>query len=156
MISRAKLHAMQIEVLTKKGRTDPMPETEVNGILFKMNTDLRALKKGEADGALIDSLREGFLLPAWAARDVPVGEGQELIKARQLACDAAFKALTTMKADGRHIAKGGEIKTLDEGYTAAVELYDTLPEWCFLKAGLDYWKMQLGLHRKRGRRKWGG
>ena len=51
MISRAKLHAMQIEVLTKKGRTDPMPETEVNGILFKMNTDLRALKKGEADGA---------------------------------------------------------------------------------------------------------
>lgn len=153
MVSQATLHAMQIEVLTKKGRTDPMPETEVNGILFKMNTDLRTLKKGEADGALIDSLREGFLLPAWAARDVPVGEGQELIKARQLACDAAFKALTAMKADGRYIAKGSEIKTLDEGYTAAVELYDTLPEWCFLKAGLDYWKMQLGLHRKRGKRK---
>lgn len=153
MISRAKLHAMQIEVLTKKGRTDPMPETEVNGIVFKMNTDLRTLKKGEADGALLDSLREGFLLPAWAARDVPVGDGKELIKARQLACDAAFNALTEMKADGRHIAKGSEIKTLDEGYTAAVELYDTLPEWCFLKAGLDYWKMQLGLHRKRGKRK---
>ena len=153
MISRAKLHAMQIEVLTKKGRTDPMPETEVNGILFKMNTDLRALKKGEADGALIDRLREGFLLPAWAARDVLVGDGQELIKARQIACDAAFKALTAMKTEVRHIAKGSEIKTLDEGYTAAVELYDTLPEWCFLKAGLDYWKMQLGLHRKRGKRK---
>ena len=153
MISRAKLHAMQIEVLTKKARTDPMPETEVNGIIFKMNTDLQRLKKGEADGVLIDSLREGFLLPAWAARDVPVGEGQELIKARQLACDAAFKALTAMKVGSRHIAKGSEIKTLDEGYTAAVELYDTLPEWCFLKAGLDYWKMRLGLHRKRGKRK---
>lgn len=153
MISRATLHAMQIEVLTKKGRTDPMPETDVNGIIFKLYADLQRLKKGKADGALIDSLHEGFLLPAWAARDVLVGDGQELIKARQLACDAAFKALTAMKTEGRYIAKGSEIKTLDEGYTAAVELYDTLPEWCFLKAGLDYWKMQLGLHRKRGKRK---
>lgn len=153
MISRATLHAMQIEVLTKKGRTDPMPEMEVNGIILKMSADLQRLKKGEADGALIDSLHEGFLLPAWAARYVPVGDGKELIKQRQVACDTAFKALTAMKADGRHIAKGSEIKALDEGYTAAVELYDTLPEWCFLKAGLDYWKMQLGLHRKKGKRK---
>ena len=82
-----------------------------------------------------------------------MGDGQDLVKARQLACDAAFKALTAMKTEGRYISKGSEIKALDEGYTAAVELYDKLPEWCFLKAGLDYWKMQLGLHRKRGKRK---
>lgn len=136
-ITRAHLHAMTLEVVAKRGKTD-----------------LDALKLGNADDALLYSLCEGFLLPAWAARDVPVNDGKELIKARQIACDTAYKTLCAMRTDKRCIAKGSELKALDEGFTAAVELYDNLPEWCFLQAGLDLIKLSMGRHRKtKGRKK---
>lgn len=153
-ITRAHLHAMTLEVVAKRGKTDPMPKQEVDGILFKLKTDLDTLKLGKADDALLYSLCEGFLLPAWAARDVRANEGRELIKQRQVACDTAYKVLCAMRSEKRYIAKGSELKALDGGFTAVVELYDNLPEWCFLQAGLDLIKLSMGRHRKtKGRKK---
>lgn len=152
-VTRAHLHAMTLEVVAKRGKTDPMPKQEVDGILFKLKTDLDTLRLGKADDALLYSLCEGFLLPSWAARDVHVSEGKELIKQRQIACDTAHRALCAMRADRRCVAKGSELKALDEGFTAAVELYDNLPEWCFLQAGLDLIKLSIGQRNKTSRRK---
>lgn len=137
-VTRAHLHAMTLEVVAKRGKTDPMPKQEVDGILFKLKTDLDTLKLCKADDALLYSLCEGFLLPTWAARDVPVSDGKELIKRRQFACDEAYHVLCWMIADQRYIANGSELKTLDDGFTAVVELYDNLPEWCFFTGGVGF------------------
>lgn len=154
-VTRAHLHAMTLEVVAKRGNTNPTPSAEANALIFELKVNIDALKKGVATEKTLRSICERLLVASWAARDVNVGDGADLVKQRQLACDNAFDLLTAMIDDKRYVAKGAELKALDRAYTAVIELYDNLPEWCFLQASLDLIKLSLGRHRKtrKGKRK---
>ena len=146
-ITQHHLHAMQIEVLAKRGSSEPLPETDQLKILLPLKTDIEALKKGGADYQCLLRLREVFMLSTWAAREID----DALVKRRGDLTKAANNAVVDMIKTKRYVAKGSELKTIDEAYNAVAELHGVLPEWCFLKAGLDLIKLTHGRVRRNKR-----
>lgn len=144
-INRHHLHAMQIEVLAKRGSSDPLPETDQLKILLPLKTDIETLKKGNADYQCLLRLREVFMLSTWAAREID----DALVEKRGALTKAANDSVVDMIKAKRYVAKGGELKTIDESYNAVAELHAVLPEWCFLKAGLDLIKLTHGRVRRK-------
>lgn len=140
----AHIHAMTIEVAAKRGKDDAMTDIEIMRILLPAKEAVDRLKRGEAYRVELFELSQFFMVSATAVDHAPTAEeGRELLAKRRAAVEGGLDAIAAMHYAKRSVAKGSELKSIDEAYTAAVELHYVLPEWCFLQAGLDYIKYEL-------------
>lgn len=119
-----------------------MTEDTVLRVTLPIKISIDSLKKAEATVQQVFEALEFFTLAYGAtdyAKKQTTAEAVELLDQRaqkvHLAAQISNSVLNRMKEGKPQTCTGLEIKALDEGFTAAIELHEALPEWAFMQAG---------------------
>lgn len=152
------LPQLAITATLQKSSDAPMNEETILRVTLPIKIAIGELKKAKATAAQVFEMLEFFTLSYGAAIDAidkTKEDSSALLEERarkvHLSTTTANNVLSRMKTGGPQTCTGLEIKALDEGFTAAVELHDVLPEWAFMQAG--YQLIKYGVNRNKSKRK---
>lgn len=137
-------------VAVSRGKDTPFDQDTILRVTLPIKINLDAIKKAEATEKQVFECLEFFSLSYGAvsnACDKTKKESEGLLekrcKALFLAANTARKILIRIRNGGPATCKAGEIATLDEGFTAAIEAHEALPEWAFVQAGYQMMRYEL-------------
>ena len=151
-------------VALNRGKDDPIDGETILKVTLPIKINIDAIKRAKATERQVFECLEFFTLSFGATSDAcdkSTDSSKELLEKRCVALALAAKTaqdiLKRMRANEPATCRSSELTALDEGFTAAVEVHETLPEWAFMQAG--YQLMRYGIKRnekpkrKRKRRK---
>lgn len=137
-----------------RGNNDPMTKEQAAKIYIPIDGFIRKIKQGKIAIHEMLEVYQHFLLISGAcdialhktkesAKSLIVGRDKKLLQAVKVSKDV-YKAL---KGVDTIVLRGTDYITLDEGFTASVELLETLPDWCFMESRYQMMKMNKGLRK---------
>ena len=139
-------------VAISRGKDEPMDQETVLHVTLPIKINIDAIKKAQATERQVFECLEFFSLCYGAvsnACDKSTEESRPLLekpcKALFLAANTSRKILLRIRNNEPATCKPGEITALDDGFTAAIEAHEALPEWAFMQSG--YQLMRYGLKR---------
>lgn len=139
-------------VVISRGKDEPMDQETILHVTLPIKINIDAIKRAKATERQVFECLEFFTLSFGAtsgACDKSTDSGKELLEKRCMALALAAKTaqdiLKRMRANEPATCRSSELTALDEGFTAAVEVHEALPEWAFMQAG--YQLMRYGIKR---------
>lgn len=133
---------LAITAALQKGNDNPMDEDTVLRVTLPIKIAIDSVKKAEATVQQAFDAYEFFKLAENAALSAMKHTNPDAIELLEQRANRANKAARIAKTTHRRLeakepqtCTGEEIKALDDGFTAAVELHEALPEWAFMQGG---------------------
>lgn len=135
-----------------RGNNDPMTKEQAAKIYIPIDGFIRKIKKGKIAIHEMLEVYQHFLLISGAcdialhktkesAKALIVDRDKKLLQAVNVSRDVynALKGVDTI------VLRGTDYIALDDGFTASVELLETLPDWCFMESGYQLMKINRGI-----------
>lgn len=139
-------------VAINRGKDDAMDSETILKVTLPIKINIDAIKKAQATERQVFECLEFFTLSFGATSDAcdkSTDSSKELLERRCVALALAAKTaqdiLKRMRSKESATCRGSELTALDEGFTAAVEVHESLPEWAFMQAGYEL--MRYGIKR---------